>query len=313
MNAERILVIKLGALGDMIIALGPMQAIRRHHPAAEIAVLTRPPFVRLVEMSGTADRVLSDPAPSPWQFGTVLRLRHMLRAVRFDRVYDLQGSDRSRAYAALLGTRGRREADWCSRPPRRRLGEHAFDRHVRQLHAAGIGEVPPADLSWLRGDLEEFDFPDRYVLLVPGSAPHRPEKRWPATAYAELAKAFARAGVVPVVVGASQESELARTIVRSCGDAVDLTGRTSLGQLASLGRGACGAVGNDTGPIHILAGAGCPSLVLFSAASDPSASRPLGCSVGFLRAERLEDLPPQAVISAAFDRGLVSVSDGAPS
>ena len=77
----------------------------------------------------------------------------------------------------------------------------------------------------------------------------------------------------------------------------DLTGQTSFGDLADLGRAAVMAIGNDTGPMHLLAAAGCPSLVLFSRDSDPSAAcraphrRP---RVRVLRRDDLATLSPEA-------------------
>ena len=86
MSRPRILVIKLGALGDFLMALGPMQAIRRHHPQAELVLLTRPPYRELGAASGLfseiwidpdwyADQQSTDPLPSPG-LPTVVALRH---------------------------------------------------------------------------------------------------------------------------------------------------------------------------------------------------------------------------------------------
>lgn len=312
MAVERILVMRLGALGDVVIALGPLEAIRRVHPDAHLTVLTRPPYRPLVEASGMADEVMADPTPRPWQAGAVLRLRKALRARRFDRIVDLQGSDRSRAYRALLwpGKHTQVVAHGSHLPPEETSPRHAFDRHAQLLRSAGITEVRRPDLTWLAGDLAELDLPSRFVLLVPGSAPHRPEKRWPASAYGDLGRGYEAEGVVPLVLGTTEEAELARGILARCPSARDLTGRTSFGQIASLGREAVAAIGNDTGPMHILAAVGCPSLVLFSCASDPAASLPLGPSVSFMQATRLEDLSVEAVTAATRDRDLRTRAPG---
>lgn len=312
MAIERILVMRLGALGDVVVALGPLEAIRQAHPDAHLTVLTRPPYRPLFEASGMADEVMTDPTPRPWQAGAVLRFRKELRARRFDRIVDLQASDRSRAYRALLwpGKHVQVVARRSHLPPEGASARHAFDRHAQLLRSAGIAEVRQPDLSWLAGDLAELDLPPRFVLLVPGSAPHRPEKRWPSSAYGDLARGYEAEGVVPLVLGTAEEAELAHGILARCASARDLTGRTDFGQIASLGREAVAAIGNDTGPMHILAAVGCPSLVLFSCASDPAASLPLGPSVSFMQASRLRDLPAAAVAAAARDRGLLTRARG---
>jgi ADP-heptose:LPS heptosyltransferase len=163
---------------------------------------------------------------------------------------------------------------------------------------AGINEVPGSDVSWAVADIARFDLPDRFVLLIPGGAPHRPEKRWPADRYAELARRLAAKGVAPVLLGAAAEAPLAAEISAACPEAVDLTGRTGLADVAALARAASGAVGNDTGPMHMIAAAGCPSVVLFSAASDPALTAPRGAAVTVLRRDSLAALGPDEVESA---------------
>ena len=107
MSAARILVIKLGALGDVVQALGPMAAIRRHHAGAQITLLTTERFADFLAASPYADRVWIDERPRWHDLGAVWRLRGRLREAAFDRVYDLQTSDRSGFYFRLLGP-GRR-------------------------------------------------------------------------------------------------------------------------------------------------------------------------------------------------------------
>jgi ADP-heptose:LPS heptosyltransferase len=77
----------------------------------------------------------------------------------------------------------------------------------------------------------------------------------------------------------------------------DLTGRTDFAQIAALGARATLAVGNDTGPIHLIAAAGAPTLVLFSAASDPALCGPRG-HVAVLQAQNLNEMPVGDAIAA---------------
>ena len=75
------------------------------------------------------------------------------------------------------------------------------------------------------------------------------------------------------------------------------SGRTDFAQIAMLGARAAAAVGNDTGPVHLIAAAGAPTLVLFSKASDPDLCSPRG-HVSVLRADKLKDLPVAEVARA---------------
>ena len=301
---SRILVLKLGALGNVVLSLGPFAAIRRHHVADHISLLTTRPWADWLATSPYFDEVLVDERPAWRDVRGWSRLRRQLAGGRFDRVYDLQTSSRSSRYFHLFPRHAR--PDWsgialgCSHPDRNpeRNRLHDIDRQFTQLRAAGVTETMPADLSWTGADLGRFALPGRFALLVPGSSAHRPVKRWPARRYADLAGILLTRGITPVILGMGEESALAREICTAMPDAIDLTNRTGLADLASLARAACLAVGNDTGPMHLIAAAGCPSVVLFSRDSDPALTAPRGWSVIVLRRPDLAELDLAPVLAA---------------
>ncbi|MEQ9643623.1 MAG: glycosyltransferase family 9 protein [Alphaproteobacteria bacterium] len=298
----RVLVIKHGALGDFVMALGPMRAIRAHHPDAHIVLLTGSPFADLAVASGVADEIWTDDRPRWWRLDQIWRLRRALAGGGFGMVYDLQTSGRTGWYYRLWPDP---KPLWsgiaagCSHPDdnpdRRRI--HTIDRQREQLRRAGIADVPDPDLSWLTASLDGFGLPRRYAVLVPGGAAHRPAKRWPTSRYAALAQALATRDLTPVVVGGVGEGALAGEIRSACREAIDLTGRTEIVELAALFRGATLAVGNDTGPMHVAAIAGAPSLVLFSKESDPKRTAPRGRKVKVLRKAALNQLPLANVLA----------------
>jgi ADP-heptose:LPS heptosyltransferase len=304
-STERILIIRLSALGDFILALPAMAAIRRHHPSAEITLLTSAGLAELGERSGWFDRVEIDDRPGWLDIRGWWRLRRRLRAGRFDRVYDLQAQDRTAVYFRLFWPGRRpewsgiaRSASHPHRDPNRRH-MHALDIHAAQLRLAGIDDLPQPDLRWIDDPaLGALGLPPRFALLVPGSAAHRPGKRWPTDRYGELARRLADEGIVPVIVGNEAERDLAAAIRADCPDALDLTGRTSLFAIGGMARRAVAAIGNDTGPMHLAAMVGCRSVVLFSAASNPVRAAPRGANVTILRRNDLADLPVDAVAAA---------------
>ncbi|GBQ83645.1 lipopolysaccharide heptosyltransferase [Gluconacetobacter johannae DSM 13595] len=298
----RILVIKLGALGDLVQAFAPFAAIRAHHPTAEVTLLTTAPFAGLMRAAPWFDRVVVDARPPWWNLAALVALRRVLSG--HDMVYDLQTSGRSSRYFRLAGRPAWSGiAAGASRPhdnPQRNY-MHTRARQRDQLRRAGIADVPDADLSWLATGGPVL--PDPYALLVPGAAPHRPAKRWPAERFGGLARRLRDAGVTPVVVGTQAEAPLAAVILAACPEARDLTGRTSLAELAGLAARARLAVGNDTGPMHLAAAMGCPATVLFSRDSDPSLTAPLGHVPGQVRVIRVDDLATLSVERVAASLG----------
>jgi ADP-heptose:LPS heptosyltransferase len=289
---RRILVVKLGALGNVILSLGPFATIRRHHAEAHITLLTTAPFADWLGRSPWFDSVWIDDSPEWWDLARWLGLRRRLMDGRFDRAYDLQTSGRSSRYFQLLPRRDRPIwsgiAHGCALPDRdpNRNRTHDIDRQFGQLRQAGIDRHEPVDLSWSHADITGFALPEHFALLVPGSSPHRPVKRWPIDRYRELAATLAERGLTPVVIGTAPERHLAHAIP----GAIDLTGRTDLARITSLARSARIAIGNDTGPMHLIAAAGCPSVVLFSQDSDPALCAPRGRVVHVLRRPDLATL-----------------------
>ena len=144
---------------------------------------------------------------------------------------------------------------------------------------------------------EFFGLDRPYVLLVPGSGQGE-HKRWPVAHYADLAASLCDYGFMVAVVGGTGEGAVARTLAAAHPRVRDLTGRTDLLQIAALGARCAFAVGNDTGPMHVVAASGAPSLVLFSGDADPTLLAPRGKLVLTLRAPDLAQLPVDEVLRA---------------
>ncbi len=177
---------------------------------------------------------------------------------------------------------------------------HTTERQREQMEMAGITRFPVPDLGWLACRLPPA-IPERAALLVPGAAPHRPAKRWPAARFGELGRLLVTRGMVPAIVGTKAEAPLAAAIRAICPEAIDLTGRTDIPAVAALASHAELAVGNDTGPMHLAAAMGCRCVVLFSGESDPCLTAPRGPEGGWptiLRENDLADLTVARVAAA---------------
>jgi len=302
-TSQKVLVIKLSALGDVLIALGAMAAIRRHHADAHITFLTTRPFADMAQRSGYFNTVEVITRARFFELGTWLRLSKFLNAGKFDIVYDLQMNGRSGFYYKLM----RKKPVWSGivgpaphnyaleNPDWRQM--HAFERHKVMLAQQGIDMALP-DINWMCTDVSLLLPPSPYVLMMPGCAPQHQYKRWPATKFAAIALKLQRQGYHVALIGTAAEHDAISKIKSVAPECFDLSGRTSLYDIATLAMGASGAVGNDTGPSHLVALAGCPIVTLFSGVTDPALSAPVGDAVTVIQAEDIADITVDDVMKA---------------
>jgi ADP-heptose:LPS heptosyltransferase len=266
---NRILIIKLGALGDVVMATPLVEAIMRHHADGAVTLLTTPPYAALfagwpgLAVHAVPRRGLRN------QFG----LLRWLRAQGFARVYDLQANDRSAWWCGLSGIRERvgNHPRWpyTLHPSTAWHGQcHIYTRLCEVLAAAGIDvtatqpALPADDTTRTRVDdwlATQEPGARRLVLLHAGASPSRPGKRWPH--FAALAARLRGAGFAVVWLGAAAERELNASLCED-GD-LDATAAFDILALAELGRRAAFAVTNDSGPMHVLSAAGIPVFGLF--------------------------------------------------
>lgn len=265
----RILIIKHGAFGDVIQCDGALRDIRAHHPQDEITVLTTPPYRRIFARSPHVNHVLTDPRAPRWRLDLMYGLRKTLRQQKFDMVYDLQNSGRTRQYYRwfLKGTPWSGTAKGCSHPHRapnpRALP--ALPRLASQLRDAGlkVTHTEKPDVSWMADDmsahLEKAGVRGGYIVLVPGCSASHPEKRWPY--YDDLARRLMAAGHTVLTVPGPDELTEAETFP---GIVIKTPqGYANWFELAGVLKGASFVIGNDTGPSHIASHLGVPGLALF--------------------------------------------------
>lgn len=264
-----ILIIKLGALGDVIMATAAIRQIQTHHGNAVLWLLTGDDYAPLFR-NWPGLKVQSIPRHG---LRAAIKAILWIRSRRFARVYDFQSSDRTLLYCALSGVPecvgNHPRFPYTHHPAAAWRGQcHISDRMLEVLRSAGIDARP--ERPWLPVTVEEVADVDRWLaghipartpftILHAGAGPRHPEKRWPF--FAELAAALKEAHLVPVWIGGPQDAAVNARLAPVAG--IDATGRFSLPQLLELGRRARFAVTNDSGPMHALSCAGIPVYGLF--------------------------------------------------
>ncbi len=301
---EHILVIRLGALGDLVFCFQAFHEIRQAHPDAESALLTRGPFAAFARSLPWFNRVIIDTHPTFLTPVAWARLRKEIVDFAPDRIYDLQGKNRQTILYALLG--GPFGPAWSGAAPLCKFPRpwppakdmHFTDFLAAQLRAADVPPLPPPDLSWFDAPIEKFGLPERYAVLIPGCSPNAPHKRWPAHKFATLAQNLRSKNLVCVAVGTDADAEAVGTIKTLTTNVFDLCGKTSLFELAGVLRRAALVVGNDTGPLHMAGALGAPTLALFSGKSNPVWSKPPGPKVAWRQSAAIADLGVNDVVGA---------------
>jgi heptosyltransferase-1 len=282
----RVLIVRLGALGDIVHAIPAAAALRRAFPAARIDWLVSAKHAPILELVTAIDRRLSVNDRSGASAGmSMLTAIRELRRARYDVAIDLQGLLKSAVLARASGAA--RVVGFAAPYARERLAPAFYtdtgnpgaggmhdpreSRHVVALNLALLGvigvnasavEFPIEAVESSAARSVERQTGGRYALLNPGAA--WPNKRWPPARLAAVAAELsARHGLTSVVLWGPGEEALAAEVVAGAGGAALMSPQTGVGDLVALARGAAVMVSGDTGPLHIAAAVGTPIVGIY--------------------------------------------------
>ncbi len=299
-SLNNILIIKPSSMGDIIMALPALSALRRSFPHAKIDWLVRPEFAPLLEGHPYLDEIvifdrklLGKALRSRRAFSALVSLVRRLRSSRYDAGFDFQGLFRTASLAWLGGCKRR----YGMTPTREPTGifytnktaqtqdcVHLVDCYLKMVKAVGavvdnVEFVLPSDDKAAGSAMELLNHhganQQNYVILVPSSM--HADKCWPIERFAQLADRInSEFGASVIAVGGPSERALAEQLNQSSQSGVtNLAGRTSLKELIALLRTARLVVSNDTGPGHIAAAWGTPVVMIFGR-SNPARVAPYG-------------------------------------
>ena len=278
---QAILLVRLGALGDIVHALPVAAALRRCFPHAQIDWVVDERYRALVDLVPVVDRRIVLRTKSAWLGARMTDLRRQLMDVHYDVAVDVQGLLKSAVVARLSGAR---HVLGFTRPYLREPAARFFytDAHdpgqtthviyknlslVRALGAeAESAEFPlkvtdSSVLATLRGRDRELGAAP-FVVLNPGAA--WPNKRWPPARFGAVAQWLLRErGLGSVVTWGPGDEDLAAAVVSGSAGAATLAPATTIGGLASIVEAACLLVSGDTGPAHLAAALGTPIVGLY--------------------------------------------------
>jgi heptosyltransferase I len=275
---ESILVVRLGAMGDIVHALPAVASLKRSFPEHTLTWVVKSRWIDLLEGNPYVDRVLA----LGDQESTFISGRR-LWSLQPDAAFDFQGLLQS----ALIGRLARPRVFWgFDRSVARErfasaffthavrvTGPHRIQRNLQLVRAAGAATI--TDEVWLPEGRAEGDLPaSAFVLASPFAG--WAGKQWPLERYVQLAALLAREGL-PLVMNVSKE--LASSLRGVPNVQVHVS---SIAGLIHATRRSAAVVGVDSGPLHVAAGLGKPGVAIFGP-TDPAATGPYGGSMRVLR------------------------------
>lgn len=310
---RKVLILRIGAMGDVLHALPAVAALRRSRPEWSVGWVVEPRWLPLVQAASMEDREGSRPlvdrvylaATRRWKqrpvsAGTLREigdLRRELRGGGFDLCVDMQGSIRSAVIGRMARTREfvgpeeprERPARWLYGRRVSVQAEHVIEQGCELLGGAAGVPLEPARIEFARDPAVEQScdavlakiFPEGgpFVLIAPTAG--WGAKEWPAERFGEVAAELGRLGFRSAVnVGGADDKVATRVVAASATYAVGVGG--DLPQLIALTRRASLVIAGDTGPLHLAAAMGRPVVALFGP-TDPARNGPYGTRSRVLR------------------------------
>jgi lipopolysaccharide heptosyltransferase I len=283
----KILLVRLGSLGDIIHAVPAAAAIRRALPQASIDWLVDERHRDVLELVPVVNRRIAVNTSSVGSLSSVIR---QLRATGYDAALDLQGLLKSAVLARLSGaSRVIGFPKDLLREPAARLfysetagdvAPHVIDKNLSMLKAIGVRmpdvEFPLDDRSphvvvEARSRLGLTDG-QRFALINPGAA--WPNKRWPPVYFAEVSRELAkRHDLRSLVLWGPGEEAIAGTVVAASDNTAAVSPPTTIADIVSLTKAAALMISGDTGPMHIAGASGTPLVGIFGP-TDPHRNGP---------------------------------------
>jgi ADP-heptose:LPS heptosyltransferase len=297
---RKILIIRLGAFGDVLQSAGAIHDIRIAHPQDEVTLLTTKPFRRIYERCPWLDRIILDPRKPRHHIISLLRLRKELKNEHFDIIYDLQNSSRTLMYRNWL------DAEWSQKDEAflsvqsKKLGHQLsiLERLRFQLEQAGVAtpHTMRPDVSWMADNVAALmqlnGLKSGFILLFPGSSLRHPQKRWPH--YSALSQSLINRGFKVVTAPGPDERALCQSLPAQTlldkGNPINFNALAGLIQQAKL------IIGNDTGPTHLAAYLGAKGIALFGQHTSARATG-LDRFLEIIEVQNLNELQPTEVMA----------------
>ncbi|MFL2679240.1 MAG: glycosyltransferase family 9 protein [Alphaproteobacteria bacterium] len=282
MQQNKILIIKFGGLGDVMLSLNAMYSIFKKYNNG-ITLLTEKPFDSFLKKSDWFEEIVTIKRSLIYSYD-LFQIKKKIKPSLYRRVFDLQTSKRSSHYLKIF------DKNYCEingigkhvniphdNPNRNNM--HTIERQKDQLKKSKINFSNNINFKWLEAKNTKFFNLKNYVLLVPGGSGKRLNKRIPVRIFYNISEILIKKKIKPVLIGSDDDYEVCAKISRKYPAVLNLCQETSFFDVANLAQNANFSIGNDTGPMHIISRCNKKTIVFFTTNSDPNLCRPIGKNV----------------------------------
>jgi ADP-heptose:LPS heptosyltransferase len=266
---SNILIIKLGSLGDVVQISGALRDIREHHKNEKITILTTSKYLNLFKNCPYVDDCLEDERLPRYNIFYLFRLRKIVNSLNFNKVYDLQNSNRTSFYRKFIFN----VKDWSSSKdiPENKYNNSVLQRFDEQLRKSNIQTfyTLKPDFSWAaeKANSYNLDTDKKYVLFFPFCSKDLTHKRWPY--FSELINLIKKNHPQYALVVAPGPGEIEEAKSLEIKIALNNNLPLNFFELASLIKKSHLVIANDTGPAHMAAHLGARGFTLFGPHTTP--------------------------------------------
>ena len=293
MQEKKILIIKFGGLGDIVLSLNAIYSIKKKFKN-KIFLLTEKPYESFFQKSKWFEKIITIRRSLIYSLD-ILEIKRKLDVDKIEKVFDLQTSRRSSYYLKIFNER-RSEINGIGKFANKKHNNknrnemHTIPRQEEQLKISNIKFQKKPDLNWLFKSEKVLNMGNKISLIVPGGSKKRMNKRIPLEIYDEIIKTLLTRSITPILIGADDDETVCRKLKKKFPTIKNLCNETNFFQIAYLSKKSLISFGNDTGPMHIISRGNNPTFVFYTNNSNPNLCRQIGGKTFILNYENNHNL-----------------------
>jgi len=293
----KILIIKHGSLGDLVLSFGAIRSLSVYFNQSELFLLTQSNYKKIFNNLPYVKKIFVDDRLD--SIKSIYSYLKILNENKIDLIIDLQNSTRTQSYhlftrffsnSKILSARRFSNFKYSQKPQGL---QHVTQNHIDQLKILGIQKYLPPDLSWMS---KKDKSTNNYVIFIPGASQTGSYKKWPTKKYAEIANYFVKKNFEVYLTGSQLDIKDIKEIIDLCPKAQNKINDSKIEVFYELCLGSSLIISNDTGPAHI---AGLSNKHLIWLANDNKISKscyPLGENVHKIFAADVKTIKTKQVI-----------------